>query len=165
MANTYTPSVSWPNYSQANVEKASKRSNELGKDAFLKLMMAQMQNQDPLSPMDNTQMVAQMAQFSSVEQLTNISDQISKMSESLGNTSGLIGKEVTWVSQTKTGNYDVVTGKPEVIQERDSGIVDSVVVRSGVHYVKVGAKELEISQIEQVSVPVPEETEQGADPS
>ncbi|WP_059053543.1 flagellar hook assembly protein FlgD [Paenibacillus senegalimassiliensis] len=165
MADTYTSSVMWPNYSQANVEKASKKSNELGKDAFLKLMMAQMQNQDPLSPMDNTQMVAQMAQFTSVEQLTNISDQISKMGESLGNTSGLIGKEVTWISQTKTGNYDVVTGQPEVIQERDSGIVDSIVVRSGVHYVKIGARELEVSQIEQVSVPVEEETEQGVDPS
>lgn len=165
MADTYTSSVMWPNYSQANVEKASKKSNELGKDAFLKLMMAQMQNQDPLSPMDNTQMVAQMAQFTSVEQLTNISDQLSKMGDSLGNTSGLIGKEITWLIQTKTGNYDVVTGQPEVIQERESGIVDSIVVRSGVHYVKIGAREVEVSQIEQVSVPVEEETEQGVDPS
>lgn len=165
MADTYTSSVMWPNYSQANVEKASKKSNELGKDAFLKLMMAQMQNQDPLSPMDNTQMVAQMAQFTSVEQLTNISDQLSKMGDSLGNTSGLIGKEITWLIQTKTGNYDVVTGQPEVIQERESGIVDSIVVRSGVHYVKIGAREVEVSQIEQVSVPMEEETEQGVDPS
>lgn len=167
MADTYTNSLMWPNYSQSNVEKASKNSNELGKDAFLKLMMAQMQNQDPLSPMDNTQMVAQMAQFTSVEQLTNISEQLEKMGESLGNASGLIGKEVTWVSETRTGNYDVATRKPEIIQTRDSGIVDSIVVRSGIYYVKVGDKEMELSQIEQVTVPAEEDTEQeqGDDPS
>ncbi|EES75058.1 flagellar hook capping protein [Paenibacillus sp. oral taxon 786 str. D14] len=153
MADTYFSSVSWPNYSQSNVQKASTKSNELGKDAFLKLMIAQMQNQDPLSPMDNTQMVAQIAQFTSVEQLTNISEQIAALGESLGNDSGLIGKEVTWVTETKTGNYDVSTGKAEVIIEKESGIVESIIVRSGVHYVKVGDKEIKISDIEQVGVP------------
>lgn len=153
MANTFYPSVSWPNYSQSNVQKASTKSNELGKDAFLKLMIAQLQNQDPLSPMDNTQMVAQIAQFTSVEQLTNISEQISALGESLGNDSGLIGKQVTWVSEIKTGNYDVSTGKGEIIIEKGSGIVESIIVRNGVHYVKVGDKEIKISDIEQVSDP------------
>jgi flagellar basal-body rod modification protein FlgD len=167
VADTYTPSVMWPNYSQPNVQKASTKNNELGKDAFLKLMMTQMQNQDPLSPMDNTQMVAQMAQFTSVEQLTNISEQLSALGRSLGNDSGLIGKQVTWVSETKTGNYDVSTGESEVIVEKESGIVDSIIVRDGVHYVKVGDKEIKISDIEQVGEPA-DETEgagQGADPS
>ncbi|MUG87620.1 flagellar hook capping protein [Paenibacillus timonensis] len=165
MADAYSPSVMWPNYSQNNVQKASTKTNEMGKDAFLKLMMAQMQNQDPLSPMDNTQMVAQMAQFSSVEQLTNISEQLSNLGRSLGNDSGLIGKQVTWVTSTKTGNYDVATGQSEVVVEKESGIVDSIIVRDGVHYVKVGDKEVKISDIEQVGDPA-EETGgagQGAD--
>lgn len=173
MAGTYTPTVSWPNYAQSNVEKASKKSNELGKDAFLKLMMTQMQYQDPLSPMDNSQMVAQMAQITSVEQLNNISEQLSTLGQSLGNESGLIGKLVAWVSETKTGNYDVATGKGEVIIEKASGIVDSIIVRDGVHYVKVGDKEIKISDIEQVGIPTDEtdgtdetgEDGQGADPS
>ncbi|WP_068786050.1 flagellar hook assembly protein FlgD [Paenibacillus phocaensis] len=167
MAGTYTPTVSWPNYAQSNVEKNSKIDNKLGKDAFLKLMMTQMQYQDPMSPMDNSQMVAQMAQFTSVEQLTNISEQLSKLGQSLGNDSGLIGKEVAWVIETKTGNYDVATGKGEVIVEKASGIVDSILVRDGVHYVKVGDKEIKISDIEQVREPAEESDEagQGADPS
>lgn len=47
-------------------------SQDIDKDAFLKLFMTQLQYQDPLSPMDNKDFIAQMAQFSSVEQLTNI---------------------------------------------------------------------------------------------
>lgn len=157
MANMST-SVQWPNYSEANVQKASKKSNELGKDDFLKLMMAQMQHQDPMAPMDNKDMIAQMAQFTSVEQLVNISGQLSSMSQSLGNNSGLIGKVISWNAGTKTGNYDVVTGQAEVINLKESGIVDSIIVRSGVHYAKVGSKEIEISQIEQVMHPAEPET-------
>lgn len=44
----------------------------LDKNAFLKLMLAQMQNQNPLKPQDNTQFVAQLAQFTSLEQMTNL---------------------------------------------------------------------------------------------
>lgn len=150
MADVIPTNVSWPNYSAGNVAKASAKSSSLGKDDFLKLMMAQMQNQDPLSPMDNTQMVAQMAQFTSVEQLVKIYDQLAVMSQSLGNNSGLIGKEVSWTVQTKTGDYSIETGKAEVITEKASGIVDSIVVRSGVHYVKVGEKEIPIDEIVQV---------------
>ncbi|MDN5299653.1 MAG: flagellar basal-body rod modification protein FlgD [Clostridiales bacterium] len=53
--------------------KSYKDAQTLDKDAFLKLMMTQLQYQDPLDPMDNTEYIAQMAQFSSVEQLANIS--------------------------------------------------------------------------------------------
>lgn len=158
MADIVSTGVMWPNYAAENVLKASKKDTQLGKDDFLKLMMAQMQYQDPLSPMDNSQMIAQMAQFTSVEQLTNISNQLTAMSQSLGNSSGLIGKLVSWVGETKTGNYDVNTGKTEVIQTIESGLVDSIIVRSGTHYVKVGGKEVELSQIQQVeNAPVPEE--------
>lgn len=49
-----------------------RKSQVLDKDAFLKLMLTQLQHQNPLEPMDNSQQIAQMAQFSSVEQLSNI---------------------------------------------------------------------------------------------
>ncbi len=52
--------------------EARKKSQVLDKDAFLKLMMVQLQNQNPLSPTDNTEFIGQMAQFSTVEQLANI---------------------------------------------------------------------------------------------
>ena len=55
----------------------------LGKDEFLKMLVAQMQNQDPLSPMDGQQMAAQLAQFSSVEQLISANDTLAKIRELL----------------------------------------------------------------------------------
>lgn len=55
---------------------AKLKNQQLDKDAFLRLMMTQLAHQDPLSPMDNEQMIAQMAQFSSVEQLGAISETV-----------------------------------------------------------------------------------------
>lgn len=71
----------------------------LGKDDFLKLLITQMRYQDPLSPMDNTQFLAQMAQFSSLEQMQNLNesfDQSMLISQSLNNSSaaGFIGRHV-----------------------------------------------------------------------
>jgi flagellar basal-body rod modification protein FlgD len=71
----------------------------LGKDDFLKLLITQMRYQDPLSPMDNSQFLAQMAQFSSLEQMQNLNesfDQSMLISQSLNNSSaaGFIGRHV-----------------------------------------------------------------------
>jgi flagellar basal-body rod modification protein FlgD len=57
------------------------KNQTLGKDAFLNLMMTQLAHQDPLTPMDNQEMIAQMAQFSSVEQMGMINDGMSKTVE------------------------------------------------------------------------------------
>ena len=46
--------------------------DDLGKDAFLQLLVAQMQNQDPLEPTDNSKMVAELAQFTTIEELQNL---------------------------------------------------------------------------------------------
>jgi flagellar basal-body rod modification protein FlgD len=54
------------------------KNQEMGQDAFLKLLMAEMQNQDPMDPMDSKDTVAQMAQFSTVEQLTKVSEAVVK---------------------------------------------------------------------------------------
>src|SRR5919199_123797 len=68
----------------------------LGKQDFLKLLMAQLRNQDPLKPMEDTQMIAQMAQFSALEatqQLTSVLQQSSNMQTVLG-AGALIGKYI-----------------------------------------------------------------------
>ena len=79
---------------------ASAAAPALGQDAFLKLLMAQLQNQDPLAPTDGTQFVTQLAQFTQVEQsvaqsttLGTISTQLQGLSNS--NASDLVGKTVT----------------------------------------------------------------------
>ncbi len=73
--------------------------NGLGKDAFLKLLMTQMQYQDPMSPMDNKDFIAQMAQFSSLEQMQNMNQSLDKFiklqtSSAKLNALSLIGKDV-----------------------------------------------------------------------
>ena len=52
---------------------------QLGKDEFLKLLVAQLENQDPLKPTDNAEMIAQTAQFSQVEQLTKVVSLLERM--------------------------------------------------------------------------------------
>lgn len=91
-------------------------SSVMGKDDFLKLLVTQMSNQDPLNPMDGQQFAAQLAQFSSVEQLVNINGALSSQSDMTGFLSqsfnnsvatSLIGKEIVaddnHVALTSTG--------------------------------------------------------------
>lgn len=85
----------------------------LGKDDFLKLLITQLSNQDPTSPMDNTQFIAQMAQFSSLEQMTNMNQEFGKLNNMLVSSQavGTIGKTVDVdVGGVKTtGTVDAVT--------------------------------------------------------
>ncbi|MGK9477056.1 flagellar hook assembly protein FlgD [Melioribacter sp. OK-6-Me] len=81
----------------------SANKSVLGKDDFLKLMIAQLKNQDPLNPMDGTEYASQLAQFSSLEQITNLNEYLKQsvdanymLTQSINNTmlANLIGKEV-----------------------------------------------------------------------
>lgn len=87
-------------------------SQELGKDDFLRLLITQLQNQDPTSPMENTQFIAQMAQFSSLEQMTNMSTEFTKLANMLnsGEAVSLLGKSV-----------EVASGESSI-----SGVVEAV---------------------------------------
>ncbi|MDI9571122.1 MAG: flagellar hook capping FlgD N-terminal domain-containing protein [Pseudomonadota bacterium] len=74
-------------------------AQSLGKTEFLKLLVAQLKNQDPLNPMDGTDFAAQLAQFSSLEQLNNLNEGIKnlgiyQMSQANAQAVNLIGKEV-----------------------------------------------------------------------
>ncbi len=86
-------------------------SSELGKDDFLKLLITQLQNQDPTSPMENTEFIAQMAQFSSLEQMTNMSTSFTKMAAFINSSeaANTIGKKVE-VNVGDTSITGIVTG-------------------------------------------------------
>ena len=79
--------------------KTEKKSDDLGREDFLTMFIAQMEHQDPLNPMDGTEFSAQLAQFSSLEQLFNISSTLETMKsgQDIGtsyNALGFIGKDV-----------------------------------------------------------------------
>ena len=64
----------WPNYSAQNVQSAARKPvKELGKDQFLQILVTQLRNQDPMQPMQDKEFISQMAQFSSLEQMMNMS--------------------------------------------------------------------------------------------
>ncbi|MED3646172.1 flagellar hook assembly protein FlgD [Halalkalibacterium halodurans] len=88
-------------YYYENRPKEQSNSGILGKDDFLRILIAQLQYQDPLNPMDDREFIAQMAQFSSLEQMINMNSAIQQFvkqqtSQTLVQHSELIGKRVTW---------------------------------------------------------------------
>lgn len=89
-------------------------SQDLGKDEFLKLLITQLQHQDPTAPMDDKEFIAQMAQFSSLEQMTNLSQEFAKISGmvSRGNALNLLGQEVEILSgnQRFSGVVEAISG-------------------------------------------------------
>jgi flagellar basal-body rod modification protein FlgD len=92
--------------SGTNTTTSSASSNRtgLGQDAFLKLLVTQLQNQDPMSPTDNTQFIAQLATFSSLEQLTTISSGIKSLSSEVASINTLLTSGSTTGTQDTGGN-------------------------------------------------------------
>jgi flagellar basal-body rod modification protein FlgD len=95
-----------------NDGRGAKANAALDKNDFLKILITQLSHQDPTQPMDDKTFVAQMAQFSSLEQMTNMNDGLAKVADLLARTQavGMLGSAV-----------DIETGSDTV-----SGIVDAV---------------------------------------
>ncbi len=79
-------------------------------DAFLKLLVAQLENQDPTEPTDNAQLMAQLASFSSVEQQVQTNKKLDQLllSNALGDASNLIGKEISTSQGVELGTVSAV---------------------------------------------------------
>lgn len=115
-----------------NVKKAS---GNLDVDDFLQLIVKEMQNQDPMSPMDNTQMVAQMAQFSSLQAMTDMAKSFVQMQ-----ATSVIGKEVM------VRNIDSFGAT-----KYERGLVDKVTINNGVVKVHVNNQEYDYSSILEIT--------------
>ncbi|MEW8957617.1 MAG: flagellar hook capping FlgD N-terminal domain-containing protein [Moorella sp. (in: firmicutes)] len=110
-------------------------SKNLGKDDFLKILAAQLQNQDPLNPVSNTEFIAQMVQFTMLEQIYNLNETFNEAL--MMQTVGMIGKEVTAYS-----NDQLIKG----IVNKVSWSLDGVILT-------VGDQQVFLKDVQEVSLP------------
>jgi flagellar basal-body rod modification protein FlgD len=103
----------------------------LGKDDFLKLLVAQLQNQDPLSPVNDQEFMGQLTAFSTLEQITNVASSSERLNETVTNEQsiGLIGHTVTFTKadgSTAEGKVEKVDFSGETLTltiDGETGIV------------------------------------------
>lgn len=133
--NIITPTGSTGTQSQTSSMKS------VGKDEFMKLLLAQLKNQDPLKPMDGTDFAAQLAQFSSLEQLKNLNttletQSVNQMTLGYAQSVNMIGKEAisnsgntfTANGQTTNLNYRLAKDAQSVsisIMDKDGKLITS----------------------------------------
>ena len=97
--------------SSSSTTTEAKAGGELGKDAFMKLLVTQMQYQDPLNPSDNTEYISQLATFSQLEQMQNMS-QTTTNSQAFS----LVGKNViVKTDSTSNSSSNYITGKVDYV--------------------------------------------------
>ena len=106
----------------SDTNTTKKGSDSVDQDAFLKILVAEMQYQDPLEPSSNTEWVSQMASFSQIEELQNLSSSMSEQG-----AYALVGKRVIIAaSENTTGEVNYVTGIVQCIEKQSDGIYLSV---------------------------------------
>ena len=112
-------------------------NDALGKDAFLQLLVTQMKNQDPLDPQDNGEYLSQLAQFSALEQMTNVADNLSDLSSIVNNIdtsvlvgqlSSMIGQNVQWTAETTEVDAE---GNRIAATQVNEGVVRGVSISDG----------------------------------
>ena len=122
---------------EANQTKETKANDELGKNDFLQLLVTQLQNQDPLDPQDNSSYIAELAQFSSLEQMTNVAKSLEDLGKVVGNIdtsvlvgqlSSMIGMNIDWVETINEADEE---GNPISHEEAMTGVVTGVTIVEG----------------------------------
>ena len=122
-----------------NVDKTKKASgSEMDKDSFMKLLVAQLKYQNPMSPTDSTQMMQQSAQFSMLEALQGMQESLTSQinTQSSATALGIVGKRIT--ASAASGGEDI------------TGIVTSVKLGTDGPVLKIGDMEVAMSQVKEV---------------
>ena len=112
-------------------------TSEMGQQQFMQLLIAQLKNQDPMKPMEDKEFITQLAQFSSLEAMEKMTDQMEALTSSqmLVQAATLLGKQVT----AKLENGEVVTGT-----------ISQVKILDGQPTAVVNGKEIDTSLITQI---------------
>ncbi|HUW17776.1 MAG TPA: flagellar hook capping FlgD N-terminal domain-containing protein [Sedimentisphaerales bacterium] len=107
---------------------ATAKASDIQMD-FMKLLVTELQNQNPLEPLDNKEMASQMAQFSQLQQLENMNSSFAKVLTTVERTyaSSLIGKDVTFVAATEMGTNEIQSGRVETVFNNVDGEIFLVV--------------------------------------
>ncbi len=129
-----TSTTSTNSTTDTSATSSKKAPGQLGKDDFLKLLVGQMQNQDPMNP-SSQDFMAQMTQFTMLEQITNLAESTEKLTQNANVTQslGLMGRTVTYLDadgKGVTGTVDSVAvsgGEPKLTVGGKAGIDPSVV--------------------------------------
>ena len=116
---------------------SAQTTNGMGKDTFMKLLVAQMSNQNPMEPTDDKEMIAQMTQFSTLEQITNMATESTKSATAsqMSQAVNLLGRTVTYLDtdgNKQTGTVDqvsMVNGAPNLTVGGDDGITTSQITQ------------------------------------
>lgn len=170
-AHQSSTKVSEKSKTVANTKSSGKTDNgtpivmpgeETNKDLFLKLLVAQMSNQDPLNPQDPTQYVTQLAQFSSLEQMQNLNEGMEYLvgltngvlvNSAMSTASALIGKRIEAYAPEEedteeTNNVAKGDEKPDD-KKTVTGVVEGIKIENGIVYMEVRVDETgELKSIE-----------------
>ncbi|OUM97411.1 MAG: hypothetical protein BAA04_05255 [Firmicutes bacterium ZCTH02-B6] len=115
---------------------------ELGKDAFLRLLVTQLRYQDPINPVKDQEFIAQLAQFSALEQMNNMASQMERLADFHWQFGGL-GQAVSLLGRTVV-ILDPLTGAPI------TGKVDGVYLDNGTPMLIVGERRFSLGDVLEV---------------
>lgn len=112
--------------------------NDVNVDQFLELMIAELQNQDPLNPMDNTELVQQISQIREISATNQLSDTLSAvlLGQNMATASSLIGKHVSALSDDFE-NVDGVVDRVSVTVDEENDSARSLRVHIGEHSIQL----------------------------
>lgn len=98
------------------IESVTSSASDIQMD-YMKLLVVQLQNQNPLEPLDNNEMASQLAQFSQLSQLETMNSSFAEALTAAERTyaNSLIGKEVSFVAETQDGTSDITSGTVEQV--------------------------------------------------
>ncbi|NSW82413.1 MAG: flagellar hook capping protein [Syntrophothermus sp.] len=123
------------------------KSQILGKDDFFKLLITELKYQDPLEPMKDREFIAQMASFSSLEQMYNMNTNLQSLSTALNSYVSTLSSNLSWQEALALLGQEI---EFETAAGTACGRVESIVLKDGVPYLTVNGEQVSLAQVTSV---------------